>query len=778
MWANQQGMNGQMGGMPMQAQMGNQMGGFQPQQTYSPTPMCGSGGFQQQQQPNPLGMPQASAQVSQNPANLTWLDEIYQMMGADFYLTLDEAMKAGELDVSEIKNNSDGLLTDKETRDYIEKLDMTAPEATAIAMYTFDYGPEDMDKNVYFLVNQCLLKKEESTARKYIGYIIHLLRGLRKIQLPDEIKVLYRGVKNGIIFDESHYHEGYEFTWNAFTSTTSDKGKAYKFAGNDPSSAFFEIRGDLKSVGHPVSKLSFSPGEEEVIVEPGTHFRVVKIENMTNGKRVMIEVIPSQPVLVGAIHNFNERERVEYRVTEEDIKDYNSIGMSFSPMMFTTPEDALKLLGSEWFPNLWGICGSKDRGIYKQINMLVAATTMAYFPTLSAIKNKKAKDRFSYFINQYVQIQGQTFQGLQYLGELPCGISTKILEAQPTTPKMCFPGTTVYVVRTDTMEAIKQIRAMYKYSKIACLNMGSQDRPGGGWKTGQESLEELLFMRTTLSASLEDYLYPMKNLECIYTEDVMYIRGGVNEGFRFYGLGERFRFDVITTCAFNLRKPVYNGAQKQEDDVIISFDEKVREDTRKKIDGIFSACESKGANVLILGALGCGQFNNPPEDVAMLFKEAIQKYAGHFDTIFFSILDEKPARIFADVIINPGAGDVCAKDFHQNVTDVAQCRMVYNSMTQQQQNMQCFPGMQQPQQNMQCFPGMQQPQQNMQCFSGMQQPQQNMQCFSGMQQPQQNMQCFSGMQQPQQNMQCFSGMQQQQQCYPGMMQQGMQQGMF
>ena len=48
----------------------------------------------------------------------------------------------------------------------------------------------------------------------------------------------------------------------------------------------------------------------------------------------------------------------------------------------------------------------------------------------------------------------------------------------------------------------------------------------------------------------------------------------------------------------------------------------------------------KGHTNLVLGALGCGAFQNPPELVARLFKEVFQEeeFKGRFESVDFAIL--------------------------------------------------------------------------------------------------------------------------------------------
>ena len=65
-----------------------------------------------------------------------------------------------------------------------------------------------------------------------------------------------------------------------------------------------------------------------------------------------------------------------------------------------------------------------------------------------------------------------------------------------------------------------------------------------------------------------------------------------------------------------------------------------------------------GQNALILGALGCGAFHNPPKHVAEIFKKVIAEpeFAGLFDYIYFAIINDHNANgnyeAFYDVFNN------------------------------------------------------------------------------------------------------------------------------
>jgi uncharacterized protein (TIGR02452 family) len=59
-----------------------------------------------------------------------------------------------------------------------------------------------------------------------------------------------------------------------------------------------------------------------------------------------------------------------------------------------------------------------------------------------------------------------------------------------------------------------------------------------------------------------------------------------------------------------------------------------------------------GDNDLILGAFGCGSFQNDPQLVAGVFKDVLQstEFATAFKNIYFSITDLKQTEVFATAL--------------------------------------------------------------------------------------------------------------------------------
>ena len=57
----------------------------------------------------------------------------------------------------------------------------------------------------------------------------------------------------------------------------------------------------------------------------------------------------------------------------------------------------------------------------------------------------------------------------------------------------------------------------------------------------------------------------------------------------------------------------------------------------QRIEKIFRIAAANGAEVLILGAFGCGAFKNDPETVAKAMKKACEEYRKYFEIIDFAI---------------------------------------------------------------------------------------------------------------------------------------------
>ncbi len=70
----------------------------------------------------------------------------------------------------------------------------------------------------------------------------------------------------------------------------------------------------------------------------------------------------------------------------------------------------------------------------------------------------------------------------------------------------------------------------------------------------------------------------------------------------------------------------------------------VAEGTKKKVRAILDmALENECYNV-VLSALGCGAYKNPPEHVAEIFKEIISEFDGCFKNVVFAIFEDHNSK--------------------------------------------------------------------------------------------------------------------------------------
>ncbi len=160
------------------------------------------------------------------------------------------------------------------------------------------------------------------------------------------------------------------------------------------------------------------------------------------------------------------------------------------------------------------------------------------------------------------------------------------------------------------------------YNPVA-LNMASNYFPGGGYRKGSSAQEENLFRRSNYYKCLPKDFYPLNIDQVIYSPKVCVIKD--ND----YNLMSKGFFVSCLACAA-LRKP------KLSDDFLYLLDND-REIMEMKIRMIFKVAYLHEHDSMILGALGCGAFGNPPQEVVNIFNDCLLDYSGCFKKIGFAI---------------------------------------------------------------------------------------------------------------------------------------------
>lgn len=192
-------------------------------------------------------------------------------------------------------------------------------------------------------------------------------------------------------------------------------------------------------------------------------------------------------------------------------------------------------------------------------------------------------------------------------------------------------STMIRVINCDTIDFILDV-SRYTDGSILVLNLASDYMPGGGCRSGSMAQEEQLYYCSNYDLILgkfnRDQFYPLDHstAESILTTNVSIIRDG-----KYNFLEKPLKTDFLALPA--LRKPdLVNGKYHPKDYYTMT----------KKIESIFMLAAAKGYKTLILGAIGCGAYQNPTKIVVEIYNDMILKYKTHFNEISFSVLVTDP----------------------------------------------------------------------------------------------------------------------------------------
>ena len=166
-----------------------------------------------------------------------------------------------------------------------------------------------------------------------------------------------------------------------------------------------------------------------------------------------------------------------------------------------------------------------------------------------------------------------------------------------------------------SLEMAMALSKEYPGKKIAVHNFASATNPGGGVKSGSRAQEEAICRCSTLYPALATEKLAKKYYEfhwkrhdarytdaCIYTPDVKVIKTDSDFPERM-PKKNWINVDIITCAAPNLRHTEVNDTELLNIHI-------------KRARHMLSVAAHHGAEIIVLGAFGCGAFMNNPEIVA------------------------------------------------------------------------------------------------------------------------------------------------------------------
>lgn len=207
----------------------------------------------------------------------------------------------------------------------------------------------------------------------------------------------------------------------------------------------------------------------------------------------------------------------------------------------------------------------------------------------------------------------------------------------------------VRVTRHKTFEAAIALHREFPDKKIAVLNFASATRPGGGVKTGSRAQEESLCRCSTLYSTLDrrwlwqNYYdvnraaHDVRHTDaCIYSPGIVICK--TDERIPTRIKPEDFVVvDVISCAAPNLRNEPSNWHNTETGQAIRMPEDELFDLHLKRGKHIMHIAAANRADILVLGAFGCGAFANDPEVVAKAYYAALASYRARFDVIEFAI---------------------------------------------------------------------------------------------------------------------------------------------
>lgn len=181
----------------------------------------------------------------------------------------------------------------------------------------------------------------------------------------------------------------------------------------------------------------------------------------------------------------------------------------------------------------------------------------------------------------------------------------------------------ILVENTDTL-SMAELFAQ-RGGGVCVLNMASDFKPGGGVARGARSQEENMARRSNLVEMLDVRHYPLHRTAMLYSSPVTVFKDAS------YNVLPQF-FDVSVISCAAIRNPKLNKEGVYHEDQRALMLAKIR--------GMIHLAIHVGAKRLVLGAFGCGAFNNPPRQVAALFAQCLMKeqLACCFEEVGFAVL--------------------------------------------------------------------------------------------------------------------------------------------
>lgn len=210
-------------------------------------------------------------------------------------------------------------------------------------------------------------------------------------------------------------------------------------------------------------------------------------------------------------------------------------------------------------------------------------------------------------------------------------------------------NTPIAVNNQTTLSAARAL--LNTYPAVACLNFASAKNPGGGFLSGSQAQEESLARASGLYATLqtqpEFYVYHRQLRTSLYSDHVIYspdVPVFRDDADRL--LDQPWRTAFITAAAVNAGAIARNEPQRRSL-IVPTMEQRARM--------VLGVAAAQRCDALVLGAWGCGVFQNDPPTIAAVFARVLAEplFTGRFRHIAFAVYDttrdQRTLAAFMDV---------------------------------------------------------------------------------------------------------------------------------
>ncbi|KAI0086615.1 hypothetical protein BDY19DRAFT_959416 [Irpex rosettiformis] len=227
-------------------------------------------------------------------------------------------------------------------------------------------------------------------------------------------------------------------------------------------------------------------------------------------------------------------------------------------------------------------------------------------------------------------------------------------------------------VHSSTLSAARQLSIANSPSPIGVLSFASPKRPASGYLNGADEQEDVIARHSSLIASLtadsargfyqEHRFYKNDDGSGLHDHSMLYSPGVV--AFRAdpddSGVTDSIGGDFIPPYAINVVSAVpVNAAMVRAKHIILPseqqlFEDGIRSAMKERMARALRILEDKGNRTVILGAFGCGSFQNSVEAIASIWAELLvcgqpekdgarpARYKDIFDRVVFAV----PGKLF------------------------------------------------------------------------------------------------------------------------------------